>query len=266
MNIQQIAQNVAVRYGQLSQVQAVVMAGSQTTGSADSGSDVDLYVYFTTPIPVAARDSIARANAKAAEVDNQYWEWGDEWVEQDSHIKVDVMFRDVRWIEGEIDRVLKHYQASVGYSTAIWYNVRHSQILHDKECWFRQLQQMAQQPYPDALRQAIVAKNYPLLRAAMSSYHAQLTRALAHNDAVSVNHRIAAFLASYFDILLAINRQPHPGEKRLLSYVEAHCTHIPQDMVANIHQLLRAEGQAVLELIDSLVNELDVLLRADDLI
>jgi hypothetical protein len=42
-------------------------------------------------------------------------------------------------------------------------------------------------------------------------------------DAVSVNHRAAAFLASAFDVIFALNRVLHPGEKRLVSYVEASC-------------------------------------------
>ena len=53
-----------------------------------------------------------------------------------------------------------------------------------------------------------------------SCYLKQITTSIVRRDPVSLNHRIAAWLASYFDILFAINCRFHPGEKRLLTYAE----------------------------------------------
>ena len=93
--------------------------------------------------------------------------------------------------------------------------------------WLHQLQAEARQPYPEELRRAIVAKNHPILRAMSSSYLQQIEIAVQREDFVSINHRTAALLASYFDILFALNRLPHPGEKRLLHYAEALCAQRP---------------------------------------
>jgi hypothetical protein len=62
----------------------------------------------------------------------------------------------------------------------------------------------------------VVAKNFPVLGPIISSYEDQIQSAFARRDLVSLNHRTAAWLASYFDIVFAGNRQYHPGEKRLL--------------------------------------------------
>jgi hypothetical protein len=36
---------------------------------------------------------------------------------------------------------------------------------------------------------------------------------------INLNHRTTAWIASYADILFAVNRRYHPGEKRLLTYM-----------------------------------------------
>jgi hypothetical protein len=116
-------------------------------------------------------------------------------------------------------------------------------------------------PYPEPLRRAIVAYNHPILRGTLSSYRAQLAKAVARGDGVSINHRLAALLASTFDILFAVNRVPHPGEKRLLARAEALCATLPDEMAADVAAALTAAGAAPGELlghVDRLLDRLDV--------
>jgi hypothetical protein len=104
------------------------------------------------------------------------------------------MYRQPEWIEEELDRVLVKYQASVGYSTCFWWNVLTSVSLYDRDGWFQQLQANVDQPYPEQLRQAIIAKNYPILRHQIFSFRHQLESAVLRRDSVSIIHRTAAFL------------------------------------------------------------------------
>ena len=50
---------------------------------------------------------------------------------------------------------------------------------------------------------------------------------------MSLNHRVAAWLASYFDILFAANRRFHPGEKRLLALAE-ELPSVPESMIEDV--------------------------------
>ena len=149
------------------------------------------------------------------------------------------------------------HQASVGYSTCFVYNVLHSQILHDRGNWFASLRAKAEQPYPDSLRRAIVAKNYPILRLTLSSYLHQIAVALDRKDSFSVHHRVVALLASYFDIIFAVNRLFHPGEKRLVAYVLAKCPKRPPKFDMQVYKLLSATA---------LTNQSDLLAAAKDLL
>ncbi|MDQ0201964.1 hypothetical protein J2S10_005175 [Neobacillus ginsengisoli] len=72
----------------------------------------------------------------------------------------------------------------------------------------------------------------------MPAYYFQIEKALKRNDYVSVNHRVAALLASYFDILFAKNEIPHPGEKQLVKILKEKATKLPFNMEENLYDLL----------------------------
>jgi hypothetical protein len=71
---------------------------------------------------------------------------------------------------------------------------------------------------------------------------------------------MAELLSSYFDIIFAVNRLPHPGEKRLLTIAEATCKTLPENMVAEVTALLRAAGKGeagLIQQVNGLIDRLD---------
>lgn len=256
-----LAEAIARRFASPRDVEAVVLAGSRMSPFADEKSDIDLYIYGRTIVPTSSRAQITQ-NSPRFEIDNSFWEPGDEWIDAETGIHVDAMFRTTGWIEDQLDRVLRMHQACVGYSTCFWYNVRNSRALFDRSGWFKALQQNAEQAYPEELKRAVVAKNYPLLRNNMSSYLHQIELALRRHDPVSVNHRAAAMLASYFDIVFAVNGQPNPGEKRLVEFAKALCPDLPTGMAERVPAFLVAlPDNRVTERANAMLDGLDDLLR-----
>jgi predicted nucleotidyltransferase len=262
MSALQLARTVADRYAALRPVQAVALSGSRSSKQSDESSDIDLYVYVNHPLTLAQRAQVA-AGAKRVEIGNNFWEPGDEWVDPESGLGIDAMYRELEWIEEQIARVLNDHKASIGYSTCFWYNVRNSELLFDRESWFAQLQLKASAPYPPELKRAIIAKNHPILRTTISSYVHQIEVAQRRHDVVAVNHRITALLASYFDILFAVNEQTHPGEKRLLKFAEELCPKRPSRMKEDVERVVEFRSLAA---ITELLDGLDGLLRRERLL
>ncbi len=265
-----IAQQIAARFAAQPEVTAVALGGSRSTGAADPRADIDLYVYAAPPLAVATRAAIAEAMAAPGprEIDNHFWEPGDEWAlaSADGTLCIDIMYRAPAWIEAELDRVLVRHEASLGYSTCLWHNVRHASVLYDRDGWFAQLQGIAAAPYPEELRRAIVATNRAVVRGIHSSLLHQLEIAAERGDRVGIQHRLTAILASYFDILFATNWRTHPGEKRLVALALEQCDRLPANFPASLTILLDTPpGPATLDLVVTLLNDLDTLLLAEGL-
>jgi len=212
-------QDIAAAFANLAQVETVALAGSTTVGQSDSLSDYDLYIYSRQPVDVVFRENLLSPRAKTLNLHRTFWEDEDAWIEADG-TKVEIMYRSCDWTEGELAAKLDRCEAWMGYTTAICYNIQHSRVLFDRSGWFKRMQKRLLETYPEALARNIVQKNLPVLGTIIGCYEEQIRAASVRGDLVSLNHRVAAWLASYFDILFAANRSFHPGDKRLLAQLE----------------------------------------------
>lgn len=222
---------------QLPQVEAVAIGGSHTVNMHDELSDYDLYVYTTADIPIKIREKITKENCDYIELNNQFWETEDDGILKNG-VEVEVIYRSLNWLDQQLSTTVLDHQASVGYSTCFWFNLLNSHITFDKQQQLNQLKSKYSLSYPEKLAKNIIAKNAPLLFHSIACYPKQIEKAIKRNDRISVNHRVAAYLASYFDVLFAINKLPHPGEKRMLTYSQSRCSILPESMYEEINTIL----------------------------
>lgn len=254
-------------FSALDEVEAILLAGSRATNTDDDLSDYDVYIYVNTEIPLSIREEITATYCRQMELNNQFWETEDDGVLIDG-TEIELIYRDLNWLDRTLERTLFHFQASTGYSTCFWSNLLNSEIIYDRSGKAKKLMEKYQVGYPEQLKKNIVRKNYPLLNQQMPAYNKQIIKAIKRNDAVSVNHRVAELLASYFDIIFALNEIPHPGEKRLVETALVKCHLLPEQFENNIETLLRMAGEmhcGIHDVVDQLVEHLSVLLQQEDL-
>jgi len=263
-----LVKRLAFLFSTLPQVVAVAVSGSQGSGTSDAASDIDLYVYTREDVPLEERRSIVEraGGASRLSLGLTFWGPGDEWIHAASGIEIDAVYFDAPWMETQIQRTLREHQAALGYSTCFAYTVRNSEIFYDPGGWFAALQDTCRQPYPEALRRNIIALNRPVLRGIIPSYTAQIEKAARRGDLVSLNHRLAALLASFFDILFALNWELHPGEKRLVEQAQSRCARLPVDMPLDVAAVLAASAAGdprLLDRVETLLDHLDQLLEQE---
>jgi Domain of unknown function (DUF4037) len=250
--------------GQLAQLDgliAVAQGGSSVreTGGSDGASDIDLYAFVRAPLELSVRRGLADALRieDRSNLTVDYWGASDQWLDPTTGRHIDLMYFEAAWMRAEVENVLDRFQARLGYTTCFCYTIAHARPLLDPHGWLDELQRKCREPYPEALRQSIIATNRRAMRGTLSSYEMQIRKAVARSDLVSVNHRIAALLASYFDVIFAVNRQLHPGEKRLIDFANALCPVRPATLESDLAAVLAhysgsAEVQAATRLLDHL--------------
>lgn len=225
--------------GSLPQVEAIALGGSRATGRNDAKSDYDVYVYITDRIPEEERRRILEKYCRYLEIGNSFWELEDDVTLKDG-IDMDIIYRDMKDFENTVSSVVLDCVPWNGYTTCMWHNLITSGIVLDKHGHLRALQEKFRIPYPAKLKENIISNNLKLLSGMLPSFDLQIQKAEARGDLVSVNHRVAEFLASYFDILFALNEMTHPGEKRMQSICSRECKILPDHFDDNLNRLFDA--------------------------
>ena len=251
----------------LAEVEAIALGGSRAGDRFDAVSDYDVYLYCTAPVPEEVRRKILSRYCGRMEIGNHFWEYEDNCTLKNG-VDLDVLYRNLDGFVSDVAGVAEDCQARNGYTTCMWHNLRTCKIIYDRDGRLAAAKERFGVPYPEALRENIIRRNWALLRSAMPAYTGQIAKAAKRGDLVSVCHRTAAFLESYFDILFALNRQTHPGEKRLVQLCRERCAVLPERFEENLERLFQAQyggGACLIEALADITNQLERVLRAQGL-
>ena len=240
----------------LEQVEAIALGGSRATGRYDETSDYDVYIYVTGPVAEEERRRILSQYCRYMEIGNAFWELEDDVTLLDG-IDMDIIYRDLGDFAKGVSSVVDDCVAWNGYTTCMWHNLITSKIVYDRDGKLHALQEKYRVSYPEALKRNIIDKNLRLLHGMLPSFDGQIMKAEKRGDLVSVNHRVAEFLASYFDIIFALNEMTHPGEKRMQSICVRECRILPERFEENLERLFaRMFRESVAPVIDDMVTEI----------
>ena len=227
----------------LDQVEALALGGSRAGDRFDASSDYDVYLYCTAPVPEGVRRDILSRYCGRMEIGNHFWEYEDNCTLNDG-VDIDILYRDLDLFAAEVAQVVEEFQPRNGYTTCMWHNLLTCRVVYDRDGRLAQIKERFSVPYPRQLKENIMARSWRLLHTAMPAYDAQLAKAVKRGDLVSVNHRLAGFLETYFDLLFAINELTHPGEKRLIQICRERCRRLPAHFEQNLERLFADLYQA----------------------
>ena len=220
----------------LEEVEAIALGGSRAGENYDEKSDYDVYLYINSPVSEEKRKNILQKFCSYMEIGNSFWEYEDNCV-LNNGIEIDILYRDMKDFMKGIERVVAEYHPSNSYTTCMWHNLITCKILYDKNGTLVKYKNKYTINYPKQLKENIIKRQLELIDSSMPAYPNQIKKAILRKDFVSINHRITEFLASYFDLLFAINEITHPGEKRLIQLCKKQCKILPENFEENLNSL-----------------------------
>ena len=246
----------------LPQIEAIAIGGSRATNNYDAKSDYDVYLYCKSSINEDIRKKILSKYCKYMEIGNHFWELEDNCTFNDG-IDIDILYRNIDNFNKQLNYVVFEHNSYNGYTTCMWHNLLTCKIVYDKDNRLTELKNKYNISYPNELKKNIIENNVRLLRDNLPSYNIQIKKALEREDIISISHRSAAFMESYFDIIWAINELTHPGEKRLIDLCLKHCKILPNNFEKNLKKYFKylyTDYKKSFNTLSDIINELDKLL------
>ena len=223
-------------FSNLAQVEAIALGGSRAGEVFDEKSDYDIYLYCTGEVTEEEKRPILEKYCSYLELSNHFWELEDN-CRLKNGMDMDILYRNLDDFVLDVASVVEQKNARNGYTTCMWHNLRTCKIVYDANGRLTEAKRRFSVPYPQELKRNIIDRNCKLLYAYMPAYLDQIRKAVKRNDLVSINHRTAAFMESYFDVIFALNEQTHPGEKRLIRLAKERCAILPNHFEENIQKL-----------------------------
>ena len=258
----QMVEELLAALSALPEVEAIALGGSRAVNLSDEKSDYDIYLYCTGHIAEETRQELLKKYCFAIELGNKFWEYEDNCT-LNNGVDIDILYRKLDNFIREVASVVEDCQPRNGYTTCMWNNLQTCKIIYDRDGRLAAAKERFNVPYPPLLKERIIAHNRSLLRGSMPAYELQIAKAAKRGDLVSINHRVAAFLESYFDVIFALNEQTHPGEKRLIQLCKARCKILPANFEENLQRLFSGMfgwDKQVMDNIARIVDELEHIL------
>lgn len=218
------------------EVEAIALGGSRSGTVYDEKSDYDVYLYCTESVSENIRREILSKYCSTIEIGNHFWEYEDNCT-LNNGIDIDILYRNLDRFCDDVASVVEQCHARNGYTTCMWHNLLTCKIIFDRNGRLSNAKKRFSVPYPQELKRNIIERNMKLLSDSLPAYKGQIAKSIKRNDYVSICHRTAAFMESYFDIIFAVNELTHPGEKRLVQLCKDKCSILPKNFEENITSL-----------------------------
>lgn len=253
-----MVQDIFNEYARFPQVRAMAIGGSRAVKRNDEFSDYDVYVYSTEPVPAEQRRVVLEKYCDNMALDHCYREHEDVCIMEDG-IELNIIYCNLEEFLADVDRVVAKHNVLDGCTTGMWHNLMTGRIAYDKGGLLAAAKEKYRVPYPQELKNNIISHHMNLIKYGIPSFMSQIEKAMKRGDMVNINQSVSRFLASYFDILFALNEKLHPGEKRLVQVCIEECGILPARFELHIRLLLNSmfKDPATISVVEVMVSELE---------